>query len=180
MIYPLSVQQFSSGNWTGKNASIYKNGAWNEFFPEYWFHYKGEGWNDEMGTYTNWGGATVADDEITISSATVYENYQNKGLKRGLYQTNPYDFSNFKKLKLEYKGDISFSGNNGFFFGVGGTNQDWPASNWSAYMAIRNAVSEWTTFEVDISSVNTTSRLRLMLWHDVDGKIVHIRNITLS
>lgn len=181
LVYPKSVKQYVDGEWESMDAYVYQDNAWVQFssdFPEYWFHYAGHGWNQEMGAYKQWGSVgTVGTDEISIPVQTA--NYGQDGVKVGIYQETAFDFTNFQKLKFEYKGDIYSSSNEGVFVGIGNTSGDWPASNWDAQMIFRQAVADWTAYEIDISAVNKSSRLRLMVWA-TKGSSAHIRNITLE
>ena len=180
-VYPKSVKQFVGGEWESMVAHIYQGGNWVQFssdFPDYWYHYIGHGWNTEMGSYSQWGsGSTVGTDEISIPVKFA----GGEPTKVGVYQTTAFDVTNFQKLKFEYKSDIYSSGTSscGVFIGIGNTSGDWPASNWDAQMIFREAVSDWTAYEIDISSVNKSSRLRLMVWAE-KGTTAHIRNITLE
>ena len=186
-VYPKSVKQYTGGKWESMVAKIYQAGNWVQFssdFPEYWFHYVGHGWNAEMGAYKQWSsGSTVGTDEIAIPVVTYYDydSYRDVADKVGIYQETAMDFTNFQKLKFEYKSDIyaESGATNGVFIGIGNTTADWPASNWDAHMIFRNAVADWTPYEIDISSVNKNSRLRLMVWAQKGSK-AYIRNITLE
>ena len=96
-IYPVSVLQYTNGEFANMNAFIYQNGAWvqfSEIVTELYLYYSGEQYTGVTGGWKALDAYTLKETYINLTVAAQYAGRQ-------AFTLSPVDMSGYSKLNVE-------------------------------------------------------------------------------